>query len=52
MVERWAALMLLDHPFLSVDDDDECYSGSPRCGKDIGTKSTKPNERYQAQKSE
>ncbi|CAH8344241.1 unnamed protein product [Eruca vesicaria subsp. sativa] len=32
-VERWTAQMLLDHPFLAVDDDDERSSGSIRCGE-------------------
>ncbi|KAH0940530.1 mitogen-activated protein kinase kinase kinase 18 [Brassica rapa] len=31
-VERWTAQMLLDHPFLAVDHDDERSSGSLRCG--------------------
>ncbi|KAL0726204.1 hypothetical protein Bca4012_022297 [Brassica carinata] len=32
-VERWTAQMLLDHPFLAVDDD-ERSSGSLRCGEE------------------
>ncbi|KAF8098938.1 hypothetical protein N665_0255s0014 [Sinapis alba] len=33
-VERWTAQMLLDHPFLAVDDDNERVSGSLRCGEE------------------
>ncbi|CAN6917752.1 unnamed protein product [Brassica oleracea] len=37
-VERWTAQMLLDHPFLAVDDnDDERSSGSLRCGDEDET---------------
>ncbi|CAH2076292.1 unnamed protein product [Thlaspi arvense] len=34
--ERWTAQMLLDHPFLAVDDGDdgESSSGSMRCGEE------------------